>query len=90
MFSSRMTAEGLGKPSSVTSQRSTNGFIAGVCQLIRRPMFIALILSCLSTAIKTAAWYGQTIIPDDSLLPNEWETLSPSYKSVFEIKTSLS
>lgn len=39
---------------------------------LSHPMSIALLLSCASTFLKTAAWYGQTIIPDESLLTTEW------------------
>jgi hypothetical protein len=43
-------------------------------------MTIALVLSCISTAIKTAAWYGQTIIPDNFVLPSKWSPSDPNYR----------
>lgn len=40
----------------------------GAKNIATSPMTWAIGLSCLSTALKTAAWYGHTIIPDNRLL----------------------
>jgi hypothetical protein len=57
-----------------------HSFIQRLKHILMLPMTIALILSCLSTAIKTAAWYGQTIIPDETLLPAKWPPHDPQYR----------
>lgn len=54
--------------------------VSQIKHVLQLPMTIALVLSCLSTAIKTAAWYGQTIIPDEALLPAKWPPHDPQYR----------
>jgi uncharacterized membrane protein (DUF485 family) len=64
----------------IASTSKFKNFVQNVRRILMLPMTIALLLSCISTAIKTAAWYGQTIIPDEKLFPIEWPPYDPQYR----------